>query len=45
MSQTPAPKDKPTLTDNLRSYMNLLAQTPQRIKKYVKHPDIQYAAE
>ncbi|MDZ7719995.1 MAG: transposase [Balneolaceae bacterium] len=45
MSQTPAPKDKPTLTENLRSYMSMLAQTPQRIKKYFKHPEIQYAAD
>ena len=45
MSQTPAPKDKPTLTENVRTYMRMLAQTPQRIKKYFTHPDIQYAAK
>jgi transposase len=44
MSQTPAPKDPSTLTDNLRSYMNMLAKMPQRVKKYFNHPDIQYAA-
>ena len=45
MPQIPAPKDKPTLTENLSSYMSMLAQTPQRIKNYFKHPDIQYAAK
>lgn len=44
MSQKPAPKNKQTLTENLRSYMSMLAQAPQRIKKYFTHPDIQYAA-
>ena len=44
LSAKPAPKNLEKLKENLENHMIMLAQNPERVKKYFKHKDIQYAA-
>lgn len=44
LSNKQAPKNKENLKENIENHMNMLVQNPQRVKKYFKHKDIQYAA-
>jgi len=44
LSEKPAPKNEKELQKNVENHMNMLQQTPDRIAKYFKHEDIQYAA-
>jgi transposase len=44
LSQKPAPKNEKELQQNVENHMTLLQQTPDRVAKYFKHKDIQYAA-
>ena len=40
LSAKPAPKTKEKLQENLENHMNMLALSPERVKKYFKHKDI-----
>lgn len=44
LSAKPAPKNQEKLKMNLENHMQMLVQNPERVKKYFKHKDIQYAA-
>ena len=44
LSQKKSPKTQEQLKYNLLSHMNMLLHNPDRVKKYFKHKDIQYAA-
>jgi hypothetical protein len=44
LSAKKSPKDKVTLQNNLQNHMEMLQNTPERVMKYFKHKDIQYAA-
>ncbi len=44
LSDTPAPKNKEALQSNIEKHMAMLQQNPERVKKYFKHKDINYAA-
>ncbi len=44
LSDKPAPKNQQKLKDNLQSHMDLLKSSPERVKKYFEHQDIEYAA-
>ena len=44
LSAVPAPKTQDKLTSNLKQHMNLLQNSPERVKKYFNHQDIKYAA-
>ena len=39
-----SPKNKDKLENNLQKHMQMLAESPDRVKKYFKHKSIQYAA-
>lgn len=44
LSAKPSPKSEAKLKENLKNHMDMLVQSPDRVIKYFKHPDIQYAA-
>ena len=44
LSSKPAPKNQEKLKENLENHMLMLTQNPERVQKYFKHKDIQYAA-
>lgn len=44
LSNKKAPKDRETLEKNMENHMNFLQENPDRVQKYFKHEDIQYAA-
>ncbi len=44
LSIKPSPRTQEKLRDNLEDHMILLQSEPNRVKKYFKHKDIQYAA-
>lgn len=44
LSAVPAPKTKEKLQENVENHMNMLANNAERVRKYFKHKDIQYAA-
>ena len=44
LSEKPAPKDVKKLQQNVEEHMNMLQQKPDRVAKYFKHKNIQYAA-
>jgi transposase len=44
LSDKPAPKHVKQLQQNVENHMNMLQQNPDRVAKYFKHKDIQYAA-
>ena len=44
LSDVSAPKNEAELTKNVENHMNMLAKNSERVKKYFKHKDIQYAA-
>jgi len=44
LSEKPSPKNEKQLTVNVQNHMNMLAQNSSRVKKYFKHPEINYAA-
>jgi transposase len=44
LSMKPSPRDQEKLTENLKNHMDMLQVNPERVKKYFKHKDIQYAA-
>ena len=44
LSDKQAPKNVKELQCNVENHMNMLQQTPERVAKYFKHKDIQYAA-
>ena len=44
LSAKPAPRDQEKLKENLENHMQMLVEKPERVKKYFKHKDIQYAA-
>lgn len=44
LSAKKSPKNKQTLHKNVHDHMQMLSNNPQRVKKYFKHKDIQYAA-
>ncbi len=44
ISAKPAPKHKEKLKENVEAHMNMLQENPNRVKKYFKHVDIEYAA-
>jgi transposase len=44
LSSKKSPKNKEKLQDNVQSHMDMLRDNPDRVTKYFKHKDIQYAA-
>lgn len=44
LSAKKSPKNKETLQSNVQDHMVMLQNTPDRVTKYFKHKDIQYAA-
>ncbi len=44
LSAKKSPKNKETLQNNVEQHMDMLANTPERVKKYFKHKSIEYAA-
>lgn len=44
LSERPAPKNVKELQKNVENHMTMLQQTPNRVAKYFKHKDIEYAA-
>jgi transposase len=44
LSDISAPKNVEELTKNVEDHMNMLEKNSERVKKYFKHEDIQYAA-
>jgi transposase len=44
LSAKPSAKNESKLKENLKNHMEMLAQNPDRVIKYFRHPDIQYAA-
>lgn len=44
LSAKKSPKNKETLQSNVQNHMVMLQNTPDRVTKYFKHKDIQYAA-
>jgi transposase len=44
LSDKPAPKTASELQKNVENHMTMLQQTSERVAKYFKHKDIQYAA-
>ena len=44
MSMKKAPKTKENLQSNLEQHMQMLVNSPKRVKKYFKHKSIKYAA-
>lgn len=44
LSAKKSPKNKDTLQDNVQNHMVMLQNNPDRVTKYFKHKDIQYAA-
>lgn len=44
ISNKKSPKDKESLRRNVQEHMEMLQQNEQRVEKYFRHPDIQYAA-
>lgn len=44
MSEKPAPKNSEQLRTNVENHMNMLKSNAERVKKYFKHKEIQYAA-
>lgn len=44
LSAKKSPKNKDILQNNVKRYMDLLANNPERVKKYFKHKSIEYAA-
>ena len=44
LSMKPSPRNQEKLYENLKNHMDMLQTNPQRVKKYFKHRDIQYAA-
>lgn len=44
LSAKKSPKNKETLKSNVQNHMVMLQNTPDRVTKYFKHKDIQYAA-
>lgn len=44
LSAKPAPKNKEKLKENLENHMQMLTKNPERVQKYFKHKDIQYAS-
>ena len=44
ISNKQSPKDKETLTKNVKDHMEMLQRNPTRVEKYFIHDDIKYAA-
>jgi transposase len=44
LSEVASPKNQEQLRDNLENHMTMLKNNKERVVKYFKHPDIQYAA-
>lgn len=44
LSNKPSPKNRQILQDNINAHMNMLCDSPSRVKKYFNHKDIKYAA-
>jgi transposase len=44
LSSKPAPKNADKLNENVENHMKMLQENPQRVVKYFKHKEIQYAA-
>jgi transposase len=44
LSDKPAPKNAEELRQNVENHMSMQQQSPERITKYFRHKDIQYAA-
>lgn len=44
LSDTPAPRDKEQLKNNVTNHMKMLQNNQERVRKYFKHKDIEYAA-
>lgn len=44
LSDRKSPKNKDILQNNVKRHMDLLANNPERVKKYFKHKSIEYAA-
>ena len=44
MSMKKSPKTKEHLQNNVEQHMNMLVESPERVKKYFKHESIKYAA-
>ena len=44
LSAKKSPKNKDILQNNVKRHINLLANNPERVKKYFKHKSIEYAA-
>ena len=44
LSAKKSPKNKDILQNNVKRHMDLLANNPERVKKYFKHKSIEYAA-
>ncbi|MEX2410668.1 MAG: IS630 family transposase [Candidatus Paceibacterota bacterium] len=44
MSEKPAPKNEEQLKSNVEDHLNMLKENNERVKKYFKHKEIQYAA-
>lgn len=44
MSAKPAPKNAAKLEENIHNHMEMLAENPERLRKYFNHDDIKYAA-
>jgi hypothetical protein len=44
LSAKPSPKNETKLKENVKDHMEMLVENPDRVIKYFKHKDIQYAA-
>lgn len=44
MSARPSPKDIDRLRENVQDHMDMLNGAPERVMRYFRHPEIQYAA-
>jgi transposase len=44
LSSKPAPRNEKQLRENVENHMNILQQNPERVAKYFKNENIQYAA-
>ena len=44
MSMKKSPRTKENLQDNIKEHMQMLVESPDRVKKYFEHESIQYAA-
>jgi hypothetical protein len=44
LSSKPAPRNEKQLRENVENHTNILQQNPERVAKYFKNENIQYAA-